>query len=267
VSAILEALKKLEQETSEPTGNPLRPEVRHERGWRWTSLAGGLVIGVVVFGLAGYGLVALTGKAPAIPETAIGKKMASSSRAAPVLHSSKPAPKPVPAVRATNPASAIPIHQTVAPAKQEASRKGEEVQPPDEKIVAVALEPEEPTTDTDHDAIFAYGSKRWHGTAEELPEETSGDAVMAPSEADMSLAGGTDAERALNAAPDINHDPEAVLQAISWSQDAGRRMAVINGKICREGEPIGGYVILKINPEDVVVSKGGVTGRLVFKIH
>ena len=66
---------------------------------------------------------------------------------------------------------------------------------------------------------------------------------------------------------DIINDPEIDLQAISWSVNADKRMAIINGKICREKDRVGKYVIVSINANDVLVSSGSVTGRLVFEIR
>jgi len=65
----------------------------------------------------------------------------------------------------------------------------------------------------------------------------------------------------------VIEDPAVELQAISWSVDADKRMAIINGRICREKDRVAGYVIQSINSGDVVISKGSVTGKLVFKIR
>jgi hypothetical protein len=62
-------------------------------------------------------------------------------------------------------------------------------------------------------------------------------------------------------------DSDMQLQAISWSVDADKRMAIINGKICREKDRVGAYVIQSINTGDVILSKGSVKGKLVFKIR
>jgi len=66
--------------------------------------------------------------------------------------------------------------------------------------------------------------------------------------------------------PVIN-DPALELQAISWSANSEKRMAIINGKICREKDRVGGYVIVAINSGDVVLSKGSVKGKLMFEIR
>jgi len=48
--------------------------------------------------------------------------------------------------------------------------------------------------------------------------------------------------------------------------DPEKRIAIINGHICREKETVAGYVIDAIYSGEVVVSRGGKVGKLVFKI-
>jgi hypothetical protein len=57
------------------------------------------------------------------------------------------------------------------------------------------------------------------------------------------------------------------LQAISWAADTQKRLAIINGTLCRENESVSGFIIKQINPDDVIVSNGSTTGRLVLKIR
>ena len=57
------------------------------------------------------------------------------------------------------------------------------------------------------------------------------------------------------------------LDAIGWSDDPKKRIAVINGRIVREKESIEGYFIVRIDAEEVVVREGGKSWRLVFRIH
>jgi hypothetical protein len=59
-------------------------------------------------------------------------------------------------------------------------------------------------------------------------------------------------------------DPDLILQAISWDRDPGRRIAVINSRLCREGDVLGEYTVLTINPDDVSLVRGDTRGRLVF---
>lgn len=60
------------------------------------------------------------------------------------------------------------------------------------------------------------------------------------------------------------NDSKIKLQALAWSSDAARRMAVINGRIVREGESMDGYQINQIRQEDVVVSDGTQSWSLKF---
>ena len=62
-------------------------------------------------------------------------------------------------------------------------------------------------------------------------------------------------------------DAKLKLQALAWSEDADRRMAVINGRIVHEGESVDGFQIKKIREEDVVVSQGGKSWRLEFGLQ
>ncbi len=66
---------------------------------------------------------------------------------------------------------------------------------------------------------------------------------------------------------EINDGAGLKLQAISWSANANKRIVVINGQICREGEHVNGYVVKQINPSDVIVSNESMSGKLSFKIR
>ncbi|MBW1820454.1 MAG: general secretion pathway protein GspB, partial [Deltaproteobacteria bacterium] len=46
------------------------------------------------------------------------------------------------------------------------------------------------------------------------------------------------------------------LQAIAWSSDSKDRIAVVNGRILREGSSIEGVLIIKIDKNDVSFQKG-----------
>jgi len=63
------------------------------------------------------------------------------------------------------------------------------------------------------------------------------------------------------------NDSKLKLQALAWSSDAGRRMAVINGRIVREGESVDGYQINQIRQEDVVVTDGRQSWSLEFGLQ
>jgi type II secretory pathway component PulC len=61
-------------------------------------------------------------------------------------------------------------------------------------------------------------------------------------------------------------DSKLKLQAIAWSDDATRRMAVINNNIVREGETVDGFSITSIRRDDVIVNDGSSSWRLEFSL-
>ncbi len=66
---------------------------------------------------------------------------------------------------------------------------------------------------------------------------------------------------------EISESADLKLQAISWAVDPKKRLAVINGTLCRENESVNGFKIKQINPDDVIVSNGVLTGKLMLKIR
>lgn len=55
------------------------------------------------------------------------------------------------------------------------------------------------------------------------------------------------------------------IQAISWSDIPEKSLAVINNRVLRAGDEIEGYQITRINPDDVVLQRGGKSFRLEFR--
>ncbi|MCF8110171.1 MAG: general secretion pathway protein GspB [Desulfobacteraceae bacterium] len=107
--------------------------------------------------------------------------------------------------------------------------------------------------------------------------ETEKPSVPAPGESESSTLArsgaktrttGTQSEPEAAAKPrskaELLQDKSLSLQAVSWSSSPQKRFAVINGRICREGERIGDYRIRRINAEEVLVTGSGQTWRLVF---
>ncbi|MGD8883382.1 MAG: general secretion pathway protein GspB [Desulfobacterales bacterium] len=54
------------------------------------------------------------------------------------------------------------------------------------------------------------------------------------------------------------------LQAIAWSSKAAQRIAVINGRIVREGESVEGFSVTQIRQDDIIVNDGTESWRLEF---
>ena len=56
------------------------------------------------------------------------------------------------------------------------------------------------------------------------------------------------------------------LQAIAWSEDAARRIAVVNGHVVREGESVEGFSITQIRKDDIIVNDGAETWQVEFRL-
>ena len=84
------------------------------------------------------------------------------------------------------------------------------------------------------------------------------------SEAVPSLGPETASTRAVSTAIQIVSSPALSLQAISWSETASRSIAVLNNQVVHETEAINGYVVRKIQPDNVLLEKDGQTYSLVF---
>ena len=58
--------------------------------------------------------------------------------------------------------------------------------------------------------------------------------------------------------------PELAMQAVAWSENPAQRVAVIGNRVVREGDFVNGYVVVRINQDDVVVRKQGISSRVLF---
>lgn len=66
------------------------------------------------------------------------------------------------------------------------------------------------------------------------------------------------------ASAEIMDDSRLELQAIAWSVDVERRIAVINGRVVREGAIIEGFTVTRIGKDEVFVTEGNELRKLVF---
>ena len=64
----------------------------------------------------------------------------------------------------------------------------------------------------------------------------------------------------------LRDDSRFKLQAIAWSAEAHQRMAVINGRILREGESLDGFRVAHIHEDEVILSDGGTSWRIEFRL-
>jgi hypothetical protein len=65
----------------------------------------------------------------------------------------------------------------------------------------------------------------------------------------------------------IVQDTGLKLMAIAWSAIPADRIAVINGRIVREGETIEGVFISRINENEVILQKGDELVKLIFRVQ
>ena len=66
---------------------------------------------------------------------------------------------------------------------------------------------------------------------------------------------------------DVKEDPRIDIQAIAWAPDEKDSFAVINNRIVREGESVGGVKILHIEEKSISLQDGGSKWQQNFKIR
>jgi hypothetical protein len=243
VSSILKALKKVE--TAGPEAAGPRPSLRlapepppslwRRRPFLLSALAGGLLLAAV----AAYYLAARF--ETSAPESAVGAGRTVQARL-PAAPAPPSAPPPAPA-----PASAPPI-AVAAPAE-----------PPVEATPPVQAPP--PTTrlrprDTVPGAPAATDSR-----PAPAPRGPSGQERPAPVR--PAPAPTRSAEDNLSRLD----DSKLKVMAIAWAEDPGRRIAVVNGHIVREGESVDGYTVTRIRRDDLVVSDGSRSWRAELNLR
>ena len=98
------------------------------------------------------------------------------------------------------------------------------------------------------------------------PTASSGKPVQRDTGASAAVTEGQSESRVTPVAKSYRRLDESKLklQAIAWSKIAAQRIAVINGRIVREGESVDGFVVNQIRQEDVVVNDGSASWQLEF---
>jgi type II secretory pathway component PulC len=59
-------------------------------------------------------------------------------------------------------------------------------------------------------------------------------------------------------------DGRLKIQAIAWAPDPQERMAVIDNRILREGDSVGGYTIIAIAEDQILLSGEGRRWKIIF---
>ena len=60
-------------------------------------------------------------------------------------------------------------------------------------------------------------------------------------------------------------DNQMVLQALAWSPQPEKRMAVIDGLVVREGDETNGFTVAAIEKQNIILQRDDTYFRLAFK--
>lgn len=265
MSSILEALKKAERESAEgrdadlplPTPLPERspyPTVRR-RWWLPLGALGVLCIGMALFWQfqrPGPSRTAIATPPPPVPDK-------QPSSLPPNRQAERPEPPPVPKnkplavvkapVSESAPAPRVEAPGATAVPVQPAQRTVRKSPPPMVAKVPPAIPPE----------------TRPQPPAPEPDGAPADPSRVAPRDtASSSLRPTSSLEKSDKT---FRSDPRIELQALVWSPDAAERFVIINDRLLREGASTDGITIVRINPDDVLVSEGSERWHEPFKIR
>ncbi|MBC2716019.1 MAG: general secretion pathway protein GspB [Desulfobacteraceae bacterium] len=283
MSAILKALKKLEQDTAANTGASSLGSIKGQNPRRSKSI---IVPGLIVFSLCiltGVGISFFVQK-PSAPEspTALFKdekpvsaiktqeKNENRNRVAEIDNQKQK--KPVVAAPGVEFSTTHPILDD----NRQTNYRNEIQKPMDAQTHGIPVSPPDSVRTADPFAAIMPTPTAEDESSQPIEENAEPAATRQPeisiSESPVpvitdNIFSGEPVIRKTEPTVEILDDPSIDLQAISWSTDADKRMAIINGKICREKDRVAGYVVQAIHSGDVIISKGSVSGKLVFKIR
>ncbi len=255
MSTILKALKKLEAETPSKPGILAVPLGRHSRQpgnrksfWLFAGISGA----VLLLG-AGFLLFFKASSSLLVQESAVERLQ---SEAQPIPSRPRSGDGP-PAVfrEIVRPAGGAAPFVPDPSAQAETSR----IESASSSTSSVAVEPE---SLKNRDSGHSPGDMetRTGGNTGKPLENPASPAGMKKQPAGDKPPGASEAPAPLTELADTG----LRIQAISWNKDPARRLAVINTRVCREGEHVSGYRIIRINPDDIVVSADGRLGKVLF---
>jgi len=264
LSSILDYLKKLEKETSQRHHPLLHARTDGKAGIpkRAIGIIGGICICVGAIGLAAY-YQAGTHK---IPE--------------PLATVAVPAPKPVATLEATKkPLAPSPDTPAALPArstnrKATASPAISEIKTADSESIAKPIIPDSESAErnvkAEPEQVVAIKKPPKEEPVEikALPEpEPQGLTAKNEDNSDSpdALSEKTLEQKEKPLPIDRLEGVGLKIQAISWREISGESLAVINNQVLREGDGIEGYQISRINPDDIILQRGGKAYRLEFR--
>ncbi len=238
MSTILNALKKLEQESrAEEAQHPpaLNIHLRRERNlWKekhsWAAKGRKSLLWAVLPALLLLGTFALfTGQFQ--------------EETPPTKTEPMPPPMQLPLVKemAIPPKASLPMEST--PLIQE-------------RMIPLAVPPAKPVESPPRKKVKAALPKRAETKAEE-PLQPRHDKVDT----------GEVMVQALDKEIRLLGDGTLKINAISWSQQADERLAVINSAIVREGQTVEGFRLVRILEDGVIVQRAGQKSRVEFRLR
>ena len=255
MSSILKALKKVEGAGPEEAGPrpSLRPasEPPPSRWSHWRErpplLWGALAVTLVLAAAAVYHFV--TPSEPTAPQAAAGAGRAVQARlpAAPAPPPGHTAPPPLspPAPAPSSSPPALAVVPTEPPV--EAIQQPVQAPPPTARIRPRDAGPGAPSAPDTRPAPAQRGPSGQDRPAPVRPPPAPARSV----------------EDSLNRLD----DSKLKVMAIAWAEDPGRRLAVVNGHIVREGESVDGYTVTRIRRDDLVVSDGTRSWRVELNLR
>ena len=253
MSSILDSLKKLEKETSQQEPLPIQTVVERSTfiPKRFLGIIGGICLCVGAIGLTVY-------------YRGFPKKMPESL---PV--SAAPAPKPAVVVNEPKMSlPSLPISDNATPTTTPLEAKTDKSKSP-AKPVSTEPKGRKPDVGIGSEQVTVSSDipkkEQVQETADTEPEPK-----RLTGEEEKSDSVGANAEKALARAK----EPRSMdrlegagfkIQAISWSEIPAKSLAVINNQVLREGDDIEGYHISNINPDDIILQRGGKAFQLDFR--
>jgi hypothetical protein len=263
LSSILRALKKLENEPrhldeTQPLDSKFVPLAdtspkKSPAGILFMVIGGGIVCGLVI--LAGWWLFSeKTLSPPAVPQQTSQQNLQQSEKAAAKLKELEISERPYASVEPAKPI----LDMTAIRGTTDQGPELPQVQTP--QPLSVTIEQKE--------AISA--DKQTAGLIIKMPETTSTE-ISDQVSAEKVAVPVTRAPEVTTKIEEVEipllKDPDMKLQAITWSKNPQKRIAVINNRILRQGEVAHGYRVDTINQDDVVLSDGGEKWKLLFRIQ
>jgi hypothetical protein len=263
LSSILDSLKKLEKETAQQENLQAIAgvETKAAASKRIITLIGILCLCVVAFGA----MVHYQGFSNNVTESPPEKAAPTAKPATPQDNIEK---QPTPSQDSPAPLPAAPVESTTtavaAVPEVEASDQISAQKPIPEKEVA-------PRQNTVQDSEGA-------AAVEELSKEAQGQEKSLPGpEPQVQTAKADTLDSPADVSPEEpvkKNEPLQIerlegvsfkIQAISWSETPEQSLAVVNSQVLREGDTIEGYHIRQINPDDIILNRGGKAYRLDFR--